>query len=254
MIIGKGIIKKVRVNSFEIVPFNDSHYGSELCNEPLVKKTISYIKCKPNCFTYLGGDLIEAAIYGTIGSVHQQRHQIDEQVHDIVKMLRPIRDKIIFGVCGNHEYRVEKSTGLNIMKIICEQLDVPYMGWESYFGIKVKHGTICKCYAHHGVGAGSTAGSKLNSLEKLHFRAPLSNLIMCGHIHTPLNSEKEVRYLDQNGNVCSHIQHFVSTGSSHLSDGYAAMKALGPIRTSATKIKVKHISNKDFVVEIEKIY
>jgi hypothetical protein len=254
MKIGKGIIKRIRVNNFEITPIYDPHLGSEQCNEDLFKRVVRDIKNKKNNFTFLGGDLIECAIYGSVGAIHKQKMQIDEQVEKIIEMLMPIRDKILFGICGNHEGRMEKSTGMDLMKIICDRLQVPYQGWECYFGIKTRKGNFCTFYAHHGVGSGTTSGAKLNSLERLHFRAPLANVIMCGHNHAPINSEKEIRYMSPTGDMFSFIQHFVACGSAHESDGYASMKALGPIKTSFSKVKIRYIKGQDFAADIEKMY
>jgi hypothetical protein len=236
----------------ELLPLYDIHYGSAECNEELLKKGIEYIKNHHNCFTFIGGDVIESAIYGSVGSVHAQKHQINEQIENICRMLQPIKNKIMFAICGNHEYRVEKATGLNIVKIMSEMLGIPYCGWESYFVIKFKKNMFCKGYAHHGTGGGGTAGAKMNSLDRLHNRAPLSNLIIAGHTHFASNMVKQIRFVDNRGKMQNYCQYFVSCGTAHESDGYASMKGFAPLQTSMSLIKIG-INKTDFEMEVKNL-
>jgi len=210
-----------------LVPLYDIHFGSEECDEDYFQNAIEYIKKHPNCRTFLGGDILECAVYGSKGSVHSQKRQVQEQLDLVAELLQPIKGKILFSLYGNHEYRVEKSTGLNISKILADMIDIPYAGMEKHFLFEGY-----RCYAHHGTGAGGTSGSKVNSLERLHFRSPFANVIFAGHSHFPVSTEKEIRYLDSKGKLKSFIQYYISCGSTHGSDGYAAQKGLSPTPTS----------------------
>ena len=221
----------------ELVPLNDLHFGSEECNESLIDESIDYIKRHNQCFTFLNGDIIECATYGKMGGVHKQKHQLDEQVEYMIEKLKPIRKKILFSVCGNHEYRIEKATGLNLAKVMSDTLEIPFAGWECNFMIKMKN-KVCRLYAHHGAGGSVTSGAKVNSVERLHFRSPFANILICGHLHFPVNTEKEICYLDNAGNLRSFTQHFVACGSAHKSGGYASMKGYGPVPCSISKIKI----------------
>lgn len=246
------IVVESKYNNVEILPLVDLHLGSFECDEKLIDSSISYIKNHKNCYTFLGGDIIECNVYGKANNVHSQKLQLDEQVERIKEKLYPIRNKILFSITGNHEHRVEKSTGLNLSKIIADSLNVKFCDWESHFLIKFKGNKICRLYAHHGTGASVTSGAKLNSAEKLHFRSPMANIIICGHLHFPINSEKEIRYLDNNGKLKTFTQHYVVCGSTHGSNGYASMKAYPPVPCSMTKITiVPHAS--DFSIFINKL-
>ena len=243
-------IKRLRTNSFELVPLFDIHYGSHECQEKEFSKIIDYIRRKSTCYTFLGGDLIECVIYGKVGGVHAQKFQTTEQIENVVKILNPIKNKIWFAVNGNHENRVEKSTGINIMQLMAEMLEIPYLGWEANFLIKLKNANI-RCYAHHGSGSGVTSGAKLNAIERLHFRSPFAHIIFCGHTHFPFMSEKEIRYIDNDGKLKKFSQYFVSSGSLHESDGYATMRAYGPVPIRLNKVKVRNI-NGNIIVESHK--
>lgn len=245
-------VKIIDNSEVEILPLFDWHLGSEECDENMVDKIIDYIKNNDNCFTFLGGDLIECSIYGKMNAVHTQKYQVTEQVEILVEKLKPIKDKILFSVCGNHENRVEKATGLDVAALIAMHLDIPYFGWESHFllklnSIKNKKGKKnVYIYAHHGSGGGATSGSKINNVEKFHFRAPFANLIFCGHVHFTSETRKLIRYLSQDGSMRDMIQYFVSCGTAHGSDGYAAMKGFGPIPTGLMLARIK-LNNDDAV-------
>ncbi len=240
-------IKIINDSKVEILPIYDWHFGSKECNEKLVDKMISYIKDTENCYCFLGGDLIECAIYGKLNNVHTQKYQIQEQVEMIVEKLKPIRDKILFSICGNHEYRIEKTTGLDIAALMAFQLDIPYKKWESHFMLKLisKKDKANKrnlyIYAHHGNGGGASSGGKINSVEKFHFRAPFANAIFIGHVHFTSETRREIRYMSQRGVLKSMIQYFISCGTAHGSDGYAAMKGYPPSPTGLmlAKFEVK---------------
>jgi predicted MPP superfamily phosphohydrolase len=241
--------KKLRKNSIVLLPLYDIHFGSKECDEELFLKALRYIKNRKECLTFLGGDIIECATYGKMNNVHDQKHQINEQIEKVVALLKPIRNQIMFMICGNHEHRIEKATGLNIVKIISEMLGIPYLGWEAHFFFKFKNKQFCRGYAHHGNGCAATSGSKLNALEKLHFSSPMANLICAGHTHSPINSEKEIRYLSADGILKSFIQFFVSCGTTHKSAGYATMRGYGPVSTTLSKITIKATTSIQIQVE-----
>ena len=233
-------VKKINTSEIKIIPFFDWHFGSECCNEELMNKLISMVREDDNCYAILGGDLIETSIYdGKINSVHKQKHQLQEQVELLIELLQPIKDKILFSVCGNHEFRVEKATGLDISALIAMNLDVPYFKWECHFLLQLKSRKSSKdmknvyIYAHHGIGGGITTGAKANSMEKFIGRAPLADVLFSGHTHACMENRRQIRYLSQQGKLKNKLQYFISCGTLHESDGYASMKAYPAQPTSA---------------------
>lgn len=244
----KNNILRSKKNRIELIPLIDWHFGSKECNEKLIFKTIKYIQDKQDCFAYIGGDLLECATYGSLGLVHQQKHQINNQIESISNLLEPIKDKILFTINANHEFRIEKSTGINLLKLVSDKLDVPFMGWEYNWLVKFKNNSICRVYCHHGSGGGMSSGAKINSCERFHFRSPLAHLIITGHHHFPANTEKLIRYLDNDGSTKEYSQFYVSCGSSHSSDGYAAQKGFIPIQTVTKGMIIQNL-NQEIVVD-----
>lgn len=237
-------IKVIGKKNLKIIPFFDWHYGSECCDEALMFELIERVKNDSDCYTILGGDLVETAVYdGKINSVHTQKHQFQDQVEKLIEYLTPIKDKILFSICGNHEHRVEKSTGLDISALIALNLGVPYFKWECDFLLKLKsrknnnHKNI-HIYAHHGVGGGTTPGAKANAMEKLTGRSPLADILFSGHTHACLENRRQIRYLSQKGIKKTKMQYYISCGTLHESDGYAAMKGYSTQPTTAIEVSI----------------
>lgn len=240
-------VKVIDASEVQILPLFDWHLGSHECDEKMVDRIIEYIRKTPNCYTFIGGDLIECSIYGKMNSVHTQKYQVTEQVELLVEKLKPIKDKILFSICGNHEHRVEKATGLDVAALIAMHLEVPYFGWECHYLLQLtsmknkKSRRNVYIYAHHGSGGGATSGSKINNVEKFHFRAPYANMIFVGHVHFTSETRKLIRYLSLDGEMKDMVQYFISCGTAHGSDGYAAMKGYSPIPTG---LMLSHVSLK----------
>lgn len=66
------ILLESKYKSIELVPLNDLHLGSYECDEGLVDNTINYIRHHKNCYTFLGGDIIECNVYGKANNVHTE--------------------------------------------------------------------------------------------------------------------------------------------------------------------------------------
>lgn len=247
-------------SKIKLVPISDLHFGSSECNMDLVKRTIELIEKGQDTYGCFIGDLIEVAGVGSIGREKDQSENINDQISKVVEMFKPIKHKILFGICGNHEYRTEKQIGLDVSRIICEMLEVQYCKWEKLFVLGLrsrknsKFRSMIKAYAHHGTGGGSTTGGKINSAEKLHYRAPTANLILSGHTHIPSHTMSEIRDITSFGVEKSFIQHYVVCGTTHKSDGYAAMKAYRPQPTVQVCVSIELTRNDDVIVQSRFIY
>lgn len=225
-------------SEIEILPLSDLHLGSSDCDENLINRAIEYIQKTDNCYTILMGDLIENNVYDNkINGVHGQKYQVQEQVERIVDLLKPIQHKILLSVSGNHEHRTEKFTGVDISALIAMNLDIPYQKNEYFYNLKLKskknkaNVRSVAMYVHHGVGGSGTSGTKLNSIEKLHFRAPFSNLFFVGHHHINICSRKVVRYINQRDQISEFVQYYIGCGSAlkASSHGYSARGGYAPI-------------------------
>ena len=125
-------LKTFEVDShFTLYPIGDLHYGSAQCDIEFIKNHIERIKRDKNGWAVLMGDLTENNIVGSAGNVYEQIRDPYSQLNEMIKMLEPIKDKILFGVESNHSARSKREVGLSIDRLICDGLKIPF-GLSAY--------------------------------------------------------------------------------------------------------------------------
>ena len=245
---------KFDTDEFRIAIASDWHVGSEACKLDLIKRFIERVKKDKHCYLIGLGDLLECAIYGSKGLVHEQKFMMNEQVKIVKDLLLEVKDRILFLLSGNHTFRVVKATTLDVMKWLCDDIGVSYEGSEYHFALQCKHGNILPCFGGHGSGGGGTGGAKMNRLQAMHFRSPMAQIILSGHTHDVADSEMPIYYLNHKSQLVEKIQYFICGWSALSSDcGYAARAYFKPLSNGQKVIHVKFDRTKeDFKIEVEK--
>ena len=218
--------------SIELLPLYDLHIGSPHSHMPLIKRAIKYIADTPNCYTFLGGDIVNNAnITGNFAeAVYDEEGRPQDQVMNVVDMLKPIQDKILFAVGGNHG-RWTSAAGYNPDSLVAHWLDIPYEGDIHVFGVKFAKGQkIFTVIAHHGFGGGRKEGNKVQKCIDLRECCVNANLVLAGHTHIRNWVAGAVSFWGK-GNWCHTDQHYVTCGSAYgpAKEGYAARKAMRPL-------------------------
>lgn len=181
-------------------PIFDIHYGTINCDVEQLKKDVEWIRQRKNCYTYLGGDMIEAI------NVSDKRFEIDnldgllkdklnrltqEQVNSVCKILLPIKDKVMFVLEGNHEEICKKRYFYDAAFAIADRLGVPLLSYSAfvrlYFRRHVKdndthHVSTIVLYTTHGFGGGKKLGSKVNNVMSL-VEGFEADIYIFGHVH-----------------------------------------------------------------------
>ena len=168
-----------------LVPIMDVHLGNRHANIPYFQRFVQYILDVPNCVTILNGDLAETATRTSVGmAMFEEDLHLPEQIRVLYDILKPLADagKILGMGPGNHEERMANLIGINPMQILADKLGVPYFGYQGFFRIIV-NGIPYKCVFHHGVGGGTTSGSKTNSAEKMNKVVSNADVYFSGHTH-----------------------------------------------------------------------
>ena len=152
----------------EVVFIADLHYGSPQANVKKFKAMLDYCLEK-NIYTLFMGDIMEAATKTSIAAGWaEQEHILQKQYEDIVEFLTPLAEKkLILGyLMGNHEQRVWISSGLDICKLICRELKIPYLGGACWNAFKVGKQTY-SVYTLHGRTAAQSDGTVLTVAKRL---------------------------------------------------------------------------------------
>ena len=207
----------------------DWHIGDPLCDLVSVAEKLDEIRDNPNAYCILGGDLCDMALRDSIGDVHGAKLSPMGQVERVVSLIKPVQEKVLCMVRGNHENRVYKSTGIDPLAFAASELGLGERYSDTsallfvQFGHDTKHGGRMQytMYVTHGAGSGRKEGGKLQRL------ADLQNIIDCdiychNHTHLPAvfpTCSYRIDYTHRKPVLVEHL--FVNGGASLSYGGYA---------------------------------
>ncbi len=170
----------------EIIPLGDLHLGSQNCRVDKIKDMIKYISQQKDCYVILMGDIFDC-ILG-----NDKRLDLSERgrafldiLDDATTLLTPIKEKIVCGLIGNHEYKLRKDGIGDPIFHLAERLGFKWAGFSCFVkfrAIPKTHRESLVIYCHHGWFAGRMRGSKVNNIERLaqHYEA---DVYIVGHSH-----------------------------------------------------------------------
>jgi len=92
-----------------IYPLGDLHIGSHEFDHEKWDKWKAMVLNDPNGYVVLIGDLVENNLRNSVGSPFQQLMSPREQKEELARELRPLKDRILSGLQGNHEYRTTRN-------------------------------------------------------------------------------------------------------------------------------------------------
>lgn len=170
------------------IPFiglGDFHYGAKTCNVKKLKEIVKWVQ--NNKAYWVGmGDYMECATKASPGSgVYEQVMSPEDQISDLVGLLKPISSYCMGLVKGNHEERVYKAVGIDPVQSMARDLAVPCLGWEG-FGMVVRdktHGAGYSWYAVHSYTGNKSAGLALNWTEREIDKWCDADIVLRGHSH-----------------------------------------------------------------------
>lgn len=198
--------------------------------------TVEFIK-RTNCKVILMGDLMEAASSHSVGAGWvEQTYSPQEQLDTLVEILKPIKDKILLNLEGNHEERIWKHSGIKVSKVLSNMLKVPYGGYSAFVKLKVgKNNYII--YAQHGSSGAWYPHTKLTAAMRTaqHTEA---DIYLYGHTHELLSLAVPWRYMDMRSRAIKFgKRYFVLTGSFlEYAESYAEKKNMYPVKTGVANI------------------
>ncbi len=186
-----------RSDEFHLWHITDTHLGHKGTDEKALKATVARIEADPFALWTGGGD------YGEYISTHDPRFDGDEiaswidlsdlkrigrvQSDRLIAMLRPIGNKCLGMIGGNHGLRMYRYQQFDPLGYIAGKLEVPNLGYDGafiYLTFKRQGGSTraYKLCLLHGWGGGRTAGAKKNKLRDglMAFNAAI---LFMGHHH-----------------------------------------------------------------------
>ena len=244
----KLISHKFDNRDIEIWPISDVHLGAAEHNAEAWAAFCREIEQRPNAYVILGGDLINNATRSSISNIFEETMRPKEQKKRMVEMLRPLRDKVLCAVSGNHERRGLKDADDDPTYDILCKLDLETVYRENvaflrlHFGDDKIDGSRNPTYVFvvtHGAGGGILTGGVVNKAERFAYVIDGADALIVGHSHKPfITQPSKIKINAQKGVVYLRPFKVISTTSWLDYGGYASQKMLPPTSIAPQIIKL----------------
>ena len=226
------------IETLTIEIFSDLHIGSKRCDMTLIKERIEKVKNNPDTYCILLGDLINNSTKTSVGDVYDEPLSPMAQITTAIELFKPIKDKILGCVSGNHERRTMKQDGVDLIYFMCAELGIT----ERYayssellfirFGVNPTDPRRKMCYTlymTHGDGQGGRLiGGKANGLQR-RGRIVDADIVVTGHTHTPFTFREKMYVVNyQRSIVLEREQVFVNASATLDYEEYAELYGMPP--------------------------
>lgn len=216
--------------AIRLYPIVCMHVGASQCDEKFIKEHIKRIKDDPAAYCVYMGDGGECVTKSSKGSIYEQILSPQQQHDVVVEWLEPIREKMLFGVRGNHGHRVFKDSGLSFDKNLCHRLGIPYMGISAFVNMVVNRSSY-DLFFHHGSDSGTSMQGKITKAESF-ARFVDADALFTAHSHACVDVPPAALMSIDNATckVRTKLRHQYVCGCAYDSrTGYAEEKAYSPI-------------------------
>lgn len=225
-------------NPITIFPISDVHFGALEHMGDAWSAFCRKVEDTPNAYVILGGDLVNNNVR-TCGFINPYDELVRprEQKHRMVEFLKPIKDRILCVVSGNHEARSLKDDDVDITYDIVTKLDIEDLYRPSMCFMKValgtrKDGSPVQSYTFavtHGAGGGIYTGATVNRNERFGNVIEGLDCLVVGHTHKGTVSKPSKIVIDRKNDKVSMSHYTVVSMVPWLNyGGYAMQKMLLP--------------------------
>ena len=173
-----------------------------------------------------------------------------EQVLTLIGLLKPISGKIIGATTGNHEARIYREDGIDIMRLVCRELQIESLYHPDGAVIFLRFGKmrshhdsgekrrLFTLYFTHGSGGGRKEGAKAIRLADMAATVD-ADVYIHSHVHLPMIfTESYFRTNAGNSSVQEVDKLFVNTGAELSFGGYGQRQEFKP---AARRMPVIHL-------------
>lgn len=170
----------------DIYPIGDLHIGSPLHDKNALDRWLEDVIQNDDARVVLLGDMIDNGLKMSKSNVYTQTMKPSDQKRELANILRPIKDKILGCVSGNHESRslieVDDCPMYDVMaKLDLEDLYRTNLGFiKLSFGSRKKDPNQKQVYTiglHHGASK--------SKVDKFKYAIDGLDILFSGHTHTP---------------------------------------------------------------------
>lgn len=239
------------MDEVEVYPIGDVHLGAQEHMADAWRAFVDSVKAKPNAFLVLIGDLINNGTRTSVTNIFEETMRPADQKRQMAEMLRPLRDRILAIIPGNHEARSGKDADDDPTYDICMKLDIEDVYRPNAAFIKLTLGDrglrgherpAFVIAATHGAGGGIYTGAAVNRNERWGNVIDGVDVLIVGHSHKAHVTKPMKIVVDPRNNVIKMRPYYVVGVSSWMEyGGYAMRKMLLPSSHAAQTIRFKRL-------------
>lgn len=180
-----------------IYPVGDLHLGSIGCNERAWADFCSFIQNEPDSYIIIVGDLLDNTTRNTkFANPFESRYRPLEQKNILAEYLKPLTEKMVAAVSGNHEQRTYKESDQDILyDVLCRlNIETIFRSGTAFLHLQIgeRIGGNAKramqsynIVVTHGTGGGKLAGSAINNQQRFAYCCEGADILISGHTHAP---------------------------------------------------------------------
>ena len=220
----------------------DEHIGDAHHDSLALEEKMEQIKNDDHAMVIVNGDMLNTALRHSVSDIYSELMPLGAQIDYATKLLDPIKDKIIAGTIGNHEYRAYKEAGIDVMNVVFANLGIAdrYLHEGGLIFIRMgekgtrNHGRAnppklwYSVYVTHGSGGGRKEGAKAIRLADMATTVD-ADIYIHSHTHMPMILRKCFYRADPYN--CTGVmvdRLFVNTAASLNYGGYGQMYEYSP--------------------------
>ena len=235
-----GIVRQLGMfETVEVIVLADLHIGDRNCDVRLVQELVDSVANTPNRFAILAGDIMNNAVIGSPSDTYLETLSPTDQLTYAVTLFKPIADKILAVVPGNHEERTLRTTGFDLTAAMCAELAISdvYSPTSALLFVtlgKNRHSqaVVYSFYINHGRGGGRKPGGKINALQD-YANIIDADIFVVGHTHMPATfKDSAFKIAQQRWTARLRERLFVNTASSLKYGGYGQRQGFQPASNS----------------------
>lgn len=202
----------------------DVHVGAENFDEKAIKKKIDIIKNDDFGVLALCGDLADYGLKNSKTNVYKATMQPKEQQEYVYELFKPIADKIVSAVPGNHEGRITKEVGLCPLYDLCVRWGIEEVYRENVAILKLLFGSLKGDKKQNSFIVVTSHGSTRNKNRKYIGGFDNADVFISGHIHeTSYNPLGRIR-IDAINETAKHVPCKSIVVDAHLTPGGYGLK------------------------------
>ena len=232
-------------STYKLYAIGDVHTGTIHCVEEHVKRKVQEIKETKNAMWIGMGDMAEFITPtdprwdgGAISEWVKPDDIGHAQEQWVIDTFKPIANKCVGMLFGNHEESIHKHSHQDVHKHITEALGVTNLGYSCFVNLHFQRENSAERYMitgafTHGSGHAITEGAKLNNLMRFmkSFRADLYGY---GHVHDYIPKSYTRLYCNDKGKITNKVSIGATTGcwfrtyTQGINSSYGEQKVFPP--------------------------